>query len=315
MSGRLLIWFSQIGYGGVMKPNKWKVRVLIVFLACMTLGWVGFTHSRAFAGEQFNIALVPEKNIYEQRQRYGIIAQYLSNYLDMDVRIVIMPTYSKICDAFLDGTVDAGFFGSFSYVLTRAKASVEPIARPVWLDGSSTYSGYIFVRKDSGIKTVADMKNKRLALVDRMTTAGYIFQRVYFKKKGVADLDNHFRDVFFAGSHDASAWAVYTGEADVGGGKNHIFHALEKEYPDFQEKMRIIARSTDVPSNGLVVRADLDPLLKKRLKELFLGLDDSPEGRTVLKKFGARRFIENPNRDYRLLYKMIEELELDLAEY
>jgi phosphonate transport system substrate-binding protein len=159
------------------------------------------------------------------------------------------------------------------------------------------------------------MKNKRLALVDKATTAGYIFQQAYFKKQGIDRMAEYFREIHFAGSHDAAAWAVYTGEADVGGAKNHIFNALGKEYPDFYDKMLILARSSDVPSNGMVVRADLDAHLKARLKELLLGLNDSPEGRLVLKEFGAMSFIENRDEDYSSLYKMVAELGLDLATY
>ncbi len=291
-----------------------RAGILIALLFLLTLGCNCSSEHTVFAGQRLNIVLVPEKNIYAQRQRYQNIARYLSKHLALDVRISIMPTYGKICDAFLEGKADVGFFGSFSYVLTRAKAGVEPVARPVWLDGSSTYSGFIFVRKDSGIRSVADMEHKRLALVDKATTAGYIFQLDFFKKQNVGNMEDFFDKIFFTGGHDASAWAVYTGEADVGGGKNHIFNELGREYPDFQEKMLVLARSPDVPSNGMVVRADLDPLLKKRLKELMLGLDDSAEGRKVLQEFGARRFIENSDEDYQSLYKMIKELNLDLSE-
>lgn len=290
--------------------------ILVSLVWSVSVGGIGpLLPAAARADQHLKIVLVPEQNIYEQRQRYGLIASYLAKELAMDVRIAIMPSYGKICDAFLDGEADAGFFGSFSYVLTRAKVGIEPVARPVWIDGSSTYSGYIFVRKDSGIVSVADMRDRRLALVDRATTAGYIFQRFYLLKHGVEDMDAYFHQVLFAGGHDASAWAVYTGEADVGGAKNHIYHALEREYADFGDKMRVLARSPDVPSNGLAVRADLDPLLKNRLKEVLLGLEDSPEGRRVLKEFGARRFIANSDDDYGALTKMVGELGLDLETY
>ena len=48
--------------------------------------------------------------------------------------------------------MDGSFFGSFTGAMAIEKLGVEPIARPVNLDGTSTYKGYIFVRKDSGIK-------------------------------------------------------------------------------------------------------------------------------------------------------------------
>ena len=126
------------------------------------------------------IALVPEKNIFEQKKRYHYITDYLSSKLNIVVRAEILPDYGAICKAFLEGKADVGFFGSFSYGLVHAATSVEPVARPVWLNGSSTYSGYLFVRKDSGIKTVEDMENKRLALVHKATTAGYMAYKPSF---------------------------------------------------------------------------------------------------------------------------------------
>ncbi len=216
---------------------------------------------------------------------------------------------------FRTGSADAGFFGSFSYVLTHTKAGIEPIARPVWLDGNSTYRGYIFVRKDSGIENVNDMKNKSLVLVDKATTAGYIFQRYYFKYNGINDLENYFSRISFARSHDAAAWAVYTGEADIGGAKNHIFNNLKEEYPDFKEKMVVLAESPEVPSNGLAVRKDLNPALKLRLKTLLLGLHETAEGQEILKNFKALKFVVTTDDDYKVVYDMVEQLGIDLHGY
>jgi len=226
-----------------------------------------------------------------------------------------MANYGEISVAFQHGSADAGFFGSFSYVLTHAKAGIEPIARPVWLDGSSTYRGYIFVRKDSGIESVKDMKNKSLVLVDKATTAGYIFQRFYFKYNGIDSMEDYFSKISFARSHDAAAWAVYTGEADIGGAKNHIFNSLKEEYPDFSEEMVVLAESPEVPSNGLAVRKDLNPAIKLRLKNLLLTMHETAAGQEVLENFGARKFVENTDNDYQVLYNMVRQLGINLHDY
>lgn len=261
------------------------------------------------------LLLIPEKNTFEQRRRYKFITDYLSEKMAMNVIIEIMTHYGEISTAFQKGQADAGFFGSFSYVLTRTKAGIEPIARPVWLDGSSTYRGYIFVRKNNGIENVQDMRNKKLVLVDKATTAGYIFQRYYFKYNGITDMENYFSSISFARSHDAAAWAVYTGEADIGGAKNHIFNSLKNEYPDFRENMVVLAESPEVPSNGLAVRKDLNPAIKLRLKNLLLSLNETADGEEVLKNFGALKFVETTDNDYRVLYNMVEELEINLDDY
>ena len=261
------------------------------------------------------LLLIPEKNTFEQRRRYKFITDYLSKKMALNVIVEIMANYGEISNAFQRGNADAGFFGSFSYVLTHAKAGIEPLARPLWLDGNSTYRGYIFVRKDSGIENVHDMKNKSLVLVDKATTAGYIFQRFYFKNSGIADMENYFSRISFARSHDAAAWAVYTEEADIGGAKNHIFNSLKEEYPDFKEDMVILAESPEVPSNGLAVRKDLNPAIKLRLKTLLLSLHKTAAGQEVLEKFGAIKFIETTDNDYDVLYNMVEQLGIDLEEY
>ncbi len=294
-----------------------KALVVTILLILMSLPGIatGSGNNERTLNNEVVIALVPEKNVFEQRRRYKYITDYLSKKLNMSVRVNIMSNYGDICDAFLEGTADAGFFGSFSYVLTHVKAGVIPIARPVWLDGSSTYRGYIFVRKDSGITSVEDMRGKSLVLVHRATTAGYIFQLYYMQYYDIKSMEDHFSQIYFAGSHDSSAWAVYTGEADVGGGKNHIFHALEKEYPDFSEQMITIAESPAVPSNGIAIRKDLNHTLAVRLKTLFLNLHKTDEGREVLKNFGAEKFIETTNADYRSLYNMVHKLKIDLETF
>jgi len=267
------------------------------------------------AEETLRLVLVPEKNTFEQLRRYKLITNYLSQKMGLNVIVEIMANYGEIIVAFQEGKADAGFFGSFSYVLAHAKTGVEPIARPVWLDNTSTYRGYIFVRKDSGIHTVQDMRHKSLVLVDKATTAGYIYQLFYLKYYGITDLENYFSRISFARSHDAAVWAVYTGEADIGGAKNHIFNGFKEENPDFREQMVVLAESPEVPSNGLAVRKDLNPAIKLRLRTLLLGLHDTEEGREVLQNFGALRFVETRDDDYEVLYKMVEELGIKLEEY
>jgi phosphonate transport system substrate-binding protein len=298
-------------------PSTLLVIILSTLLSFSTVPdcYGAETQMQTDATRTLRLLLVPEKNTFEQQRRYKYITDYLSRKIGMNVLVEMMPNYGEITLAFQHGDADAGFFGSFSYLLTHARAGIEPIARPVWLDNSSTYRGFIFVRKDSGIETVKDMKNKSLVLVDKATTAGYIFQRFYFKYYGINNMEDYFSRIAFARSHDAAAWAVYTGEADIGGAKNHIFNSLKEEYPDFKEQMVVLAESPEVPSNGLAVSKDLNPALKLRLKTLLLTLHETEAGREVLKNFGALKFIETTDNDYTVLYNMVKELGIDLNNY
>jgi phosphonate transport system substrate-binding protein len=260
------------------------------------------------------IGLVPEQDIRKMAARYEPLAEYLAKKLGLQVTLIYLDSYGEVCDKFLYKQLDAAFFGSFSYALTHAKAGVESIVRPDY-HGTSTYRGLIVVREDSNIRNVADMKDKRIALVHRATYAGYLYPLYYFKKHGIGDLETYFSKVMYMGSHDKTIFAVLRGEADVATPKDLIYQRVIEENPDLKRKLVVLSASGPVPSNALCVSKDLDPTLKNKLKEALLNLGDSEEIGSVTESLGATRFIETRDEDYAHLYKILLALDIDLNTY
>jgi phosphonate transport system substrate-binding protein len=268
-----------------------------------------------FAQQEILIGLIPEQNIFRQRERYQSLRNHLSEALGIPVNFTSLSRYGNIIEHFTKEKMDAAFFGSFTYALARHQIGVEPIARPVNLDGTSTYHGYLFVRKDSGIRKAADMQGKRFAFVDRATTAGYLFPLAYFKENGIRDPRTHLGEAFFTGSHDAAITAVLNREADIGASKNTIFDQMATENPRIEKELLILASSNVVPQNCLAVRRDLEPELKKALKQALIDMGKTPEGNEALQSFGARGFIETDDADFSYLYKLSSEIGIDLKVY
>ena len=79
--------------------------------------------------------------------------------------------------------------------------------------------------------------------------------------------------------------------------------------------MAVLARSPDVPENGLAVRKDLDETIKHKLKNMLTNMHTDPEGINILKKFGARKFIETSNDDYESVYRYVRQIGLNLNTY
>jgi phosphonate transport system substrate-binding protein len=270
---------------------------------------------KTFGQQELLIGLIPEQNIFRQRERYQSLKKYLSDRLGVVVNFTSLSRYGNIIDHFTAEKMDAAFFGSFTYALAHNQIEVEPLARPVNLDGSSTYHGYIFVRKDSGIRSTEDMKKKRFAFVEKATTAGYLFPLAYFKEKGIDDIHAYLGESFFTGSHDAAILAVLNREADIGAAKNTIYDQIAGENSRIDKELMILAASKVVPQNCLAVRKGLDPELKKALKKALLEMDKSPEGQEALQRFGARAFIETEDSDYAYLYKLTKAVKLNLKIY
>jgi phosphonate transport system substrate-binding protein len=183
------------------------------------------------------------------------------------------------------------------------------------LDGTSTYHGYLFVRKDSGIHDAAGMKGKRMAFVDRATTAGYAFPLAWLHEHGVKSTDGYFSEAWFTGSHDASIAAVLDRKADVGCAKHSVYDRVRAEDPRVDRELLIVASSPPVPSNGLCVRPDLEPDLREALRRALLDLASDPDGARVLEQFGALRFIETTAQDYAPVTEMARKAGIDLRAY
>ncbi len=261
------------------------------------------------------IGLIPEMNIFKQKKRFKVLGDYLAKKTGIPVEFTILSRYGNIIESFRTERMDGAFFGSFTGALAIRKLGVDPLARPVNLDNTSTYHGYLFVRKNSGIKTVQDMRGKRMAYVEKATTAGYIFPLAYLREQGIMNSEGFFAETIFTGSHDAAIRAVLDGRADIGAAKHSMYDRVRKEDSRVDDELVIIAKSPSVPSNGLCVRKDLDAALKSRLKEALLGIDRDPAGKAVLEKFGALRFIETTARDYQPVIDLAREAGIDVKTY
>ncbi|OGW28068.1 MAG: hypothetical protein A2X59_03175 [Nitrospirae bacterium GWC2_42_7] len=291
---------------------KHLICLFLIILFILPFPALSFAQS---AQQGILIGLIPEMNVFKQHERFKSLTDYLTKKTGTRVNITILSMYGNIIERFNAEKMDGAFFGSFTGALAIEELGVEPIARPVNLDNSSTYYGYIFVRKDSGIKTVKDMKVKRMAFVDKATTAGYIFPVAYLKEKGVLDINKFFKETYFTGSHDAAINYVLDRKADIGAAKNTIYDSVRKENPRVDKELEILAESAKVPSNGLCVRKGLDKNIKEKLKKALLGLDKDPEGKAVLEKFGAIKFIETTVADYKPVFDLSQKAGINLKTY
>ncbi|MBI4685190.1 MAG: phosphate/phosphite/phosphonate ABC transporter substrate-binding protein [Nitrospirae bacterium] len=295
-----------------------KIFILVLFCSSFLQG-CDKTETTSYKAKSpvssLTIGLIPEQNIFNQVERYEPIANYLSTKLGIKINLKILPRYGNIIKNFSVTGMDGAFFGSFTYALAHAKLGLEVLARPENMDGTSTYHGVIFVRKDTSIKTAKDMKGKRFAFVDKATTAGYLLPMQYFKTHGIKKYKLYFKETYFAGTHEDVIDDVLNRRADIGAVKNTIFNRLADTDKRIKTELIILETSPEVPENGLAVRKDIDISVKQKLKEALLNMHTDSQGKYILEKFGARRFIETTDKDYAPVFEYAREIGLNLSTY
>jgi phosphonate transport system substrate-binding protein len=271
----------------------------------------------AEAPPPFTIALLPERNVFEQKERYLPLRDYLSAALGRPVAFKLLDNYQVVFSEILERRVEGAFFGSMNGAIAQLKGGVEILARPVDLEGVSTYAGVLFARNDSGVTPdPKTWKGRRIALVNKTTTAGYLYPLSLLRLSGFqGDPETYFKQMTFTGSHDAAILAVFNGEADFGACKNTVYNEFVRMHPEIQRLVTVLDESAQVPSNALGVRPDLPPALKERLRAALLAMHTGEEGQRALRQFQAQRFIATAARDYEPVFAMARTAGIDLAAW
>ena len=176
----------------------------------------------AFAGEQplkeLRIVFIAYQNPEQIMDDVRPVVAYLKESLGMPVKHFVATDYAGVIEALRNGSADMGFMGPLQYVLAHKHAGAQPILGEVY-KGNAYYTSRIFVRKDSGLKTLADLKGKTIAFTDPISSSGYLYPLDLFKSEGLlrGPPEKYFRRIYFAGGDEQAIRAVYNGFVDSAG--------------------------------------------------------------------------------------------------
>ena len=110
--------------------------------------------------------------------------------------------------------------------------------------------------------------------------------------------NGYLKEAYFTGTHEDAIHDVLNRKADIGAAKNTVFQRLAKADPRIMKELVVLERSPDVPENALALRKDIDASVRDLLKDALLKMHLDPDGKKVLERFGALKFIETTNKDY-----------------
>ena len=285
------------------------------YIAAAALAAALFAASSAAAQkmEVLRLALVPERNVFDQEEKYRPLCDYLYNRVGTTVVFEVLKDYEDVMREIEGNRAHGGVLGSFLMAHGMAKHGFVPLVRPVWESGESNYSSYIFKRAGSpATRDVATWKGKSFAFANRSTSAGYFFPMAVLRKNGVLNGEGHFSEVQVTGSHDTAVWMVASGLADIGAAKSTIFDEMVKMRPGLGDRVEMLYTGGRFPDATFMVNPQVPREIRDRLKKALLGISSDPQGKDVLKRFGARGFIPSDPEDYDDVYRVIKSAGIDI---
>ncbi len=182
----------------------------------------------------------------------------------------------------------------------QQRAGAEPLLLTE-RGGVMRYHGVFFARKDSGIHSLDDLRGHSIAFQSTASTSAYFAPVVELLDAGksmqilLSPMDKPGPDsvgyVFARSESNIAAW-VHKGLVDVGVVSNLDWEDPERMPAAFHDDFRIIHRTPDYPRALEMVRGDLDPRVRQRLREVLMQAAEDPEAARALQMFfRTNRFI------------------------
>lgn len=218
----------------------------------------------------------------EDQQSMGRVWQPLLDDLQKQTGLKVTPkyasNYTSLIEAMRFNQAQAGWFSALPSLEAVNRAGAEVLGRVVSGDGSVTYESVLIVRKGSGI-TLDDVlkcgKRYDFGIGDAKSTSGTLAPNYYlFGPRGIEPADC-FKTVRSA-SHQSNLGAVANGVVDVATNNTEGLLFAQRESPETAAKAQVIWTSPPLPESAILVRKDLDPAIKAKLRTFFLGYGSAP---------------------------------------
>jgi len=259
---------------------KRLISTLVAIVLAGTL-FVGFAQDGDIP-DRLVLGMVPSREADAIVDSLDPIADMLSERLLIPVETFVSTNFVGLVEAVGTGRVDIGLFGPAALVQAVDAYGARVIVASV-RQGSTTYRSQFNVRCDSGITEFDQLRGKTISWVDPGSASGYQFPYVTLLTTHGINPDTEMTGIF-AGSHDASALAVYLGDVDVavtfgGSPGSDGRETIEADYPDVKEQVCILGYSADIPNDGAVVRAGLDEELAQQIADALIDIANTEEGK------------------------------------
>jgi phosphonate transport system substrate-binding protein len=230
----------------------------------------------ARAQQVLTVGLIPSEDSRAMIANSQKMMDMLAQALGIPVKPFVAADYNGVIEALRAKRLDVAYLGPFSYVLGTTVADIEAFAvAETKKAGRTFYHSQVIAHKDSGIKSVNDLKGKTFAFVDPSSTSGHLFPKAGLIKAGF-NPDKDFGRVIFSGSHDSSAIAVQNKKIDAAAIADRILDAAISKGLAKREDLVEVWKSDPIPESPTVWRKDLNPELKKKVQAAFLQVKNIP---------------------------------------
>jgi len=262
-----------------------------------------FTNAQAET-KKFNMVFVPASEKGDESDYTNLIS-IIEKLTGFEINTIKVTDYNAAVEAMRAGRASIAWYGGKTYIKAAEIANAEAFAAGVRPgEKNANYFTYFVVKKDSEIKNFLDIKGKVLSLNTIGSTSGDLIPQVELAKINLSTTNkDHFKKVFYAGSHDACLLAVLNNHSNVCAMSSRNFEARLSDNTFTMEQIRIIHKSDAVPPPPLAYSKRIPLEDRQKIKKAVLEAHKYGE----IGGYGGKmsHYISVEDADYNVLRKVV----------
>ena len=284
--------------------SGWKAIFLTasILLGCFLSGCTFKKDPPGSAGNPVNLFFVPSVDAKVIDSNSKSMKAWLEAHTPYHFEIHVPQSYVAVVEAFGSKRADVAALNTFGYILANEKYDAEAKLTVIRY-GKTTYQSQIIAKKGR-FKSIKELDGKKFAFVDPASLSGYILPLKFLKDAGVK-----IGEPVFAMKHDSVVSMVYQGQVDAGAtfysppdpkdGIQDARRLVRTQYPDVEQKIEILKLTDEIPNDPIVFRKDLPEEMKAKLKQAFMDMVKTEEGKVAFNNlYGVTAIQDATDRDY-----------------
>jgi len=252
----------------------------------------------------YNLGAFPYLSSYQMIEAYGPVAKQLGQELGKPVRLRSAANFVKFAQNLESEIYDIAVIQPFDYPNATEKYHYYPLVRV-----DEPLITTFVVREDSPLKSLSDLKGKKLAFPPK-PSANARMARAELNKLGLHAATDF--TITYHNSHDSCMHDVLIGRAATcpsGGAAITLFE--EKRHVKF----KVLATTPAIPHVSIVAHSRVPQQEREFLQHWFSTLNDSSAGQKILQGLHFPGFVIATDDDYKILNNYVESPNIVTANH
>lgn len=253
--------------------------------------------------ETFVFTAIPDQDESRLMERFGKVANYLSDELGVEVKYIPVKSYAAAITAFRNNQVQLAWFGGLSGVQARRLVDGSEALAQGYED--QFFKSYIIANTDTGIEQTDDLaslqkqfEGKTFTFGSKGSTSGRLMPEFYLRETFNEAPDELFSRVGFSGDHSRTVTQVESGAYQIGAVNFSVWDTMVASGRVDTDKVRVVWTTPTYPDYQWTIRGDVNDHFGKGFKakvtEALLNMKDED----LLGSFPRKGFVPASNADY-----------------